>query len=112
MSKITQSDLDKLAVKELEEVIKMAQSTILVKKDQEIEQLQTKFKEMAAQHGYSVNEVIGSAPAKKKGAAGGALPPKYRDPDNPDNTWSGRGRKPGWLNQRLDAGATLEDFAI
>ena len=37
---------------------------------------------------------------------------KYRNPDNADQTWSGRGLKPKWLNEKLVAGATLEEMLI
>ena len=42
----------------------------------------------------------------------GKLPPKYRDPHNPQNTWAGRGKRPKWLQRKLDDGALLEDFSI
>jgi DNA-binding protein H-NS len=35
---------------------------------------------------------------------------KYRDEEG--NTWSGRGKHPGWLTEKLDAGHTLEEFLI
>ena len=35
---------------------------------------------------------------------------KYRDGDG--NTWSGRGKHPGWLTEKLDAGHTLEEFLV
>lgn len=38
--------------------------------------------------------------------------PVYRDPDNQFNTWNGRGRKPGWLQQALDRGLDLDDLKI
>ena len=38
--------------------------------------------------------------------------PKYRDPEKPENTWAGRGKQPGWLKEKLDAGASLDDFLI
>ncbi len=38
--------------------------------------------------------------------------PKYRDPTKPENTWAGRGKQPGWLKEKIDAGASLEDFLI
>lgn len=38
--------------------------------------------------------------------------PKYRDPANHAQTWSGRGAAPKWLQAQLDAGAKLEEFAI
>lgn len=38
--------------------------------------------------------------------------PKYRDPAKPENTWAGRGKQPGWLKEKLEAGASLEDFLV
>jgi DNA-binding protein H-NS len=37
---------------------------------------------------------------------------KYRNPDNPAQTWTGNGRKPAWLVDALASGKTLEDFAV
>ncbi|KAK42937.1 DNA-binding protein [Caballeronia jiangsuensis] len=38
--------------------------------------------------------------------------PRYRDPANPFNTWSGRGKRPDWLKAYLEQGAQLSDFEI
>jgi DNA-binding protein H-NS len=38
--------------------------------------------------------------------------PKYRNPDNPAETWAGRGLKPRWLAAALKAGKKLEDFSL
>ncbi|WP_312010221.1 H-NS histone family protein [Bradyrhizobium cenepequi] len=38
--------------------------------------------------------------------------PKYRNPKNPGETWSGRGKRPRWLAKRLVAGSKLNDFLI
>ena len=38
--------------------------------------------------------------------------PKYRNPQVPSETWSGRGKTPRWLMAALKAGHKLEDFAI
>lgn len=35
---------------------------------------------------------------------------KYVNPDNHFESWTGKGRKPGWLLNKLATGATLEDF--
>jgi DNA-binding protein H-NS len=44
--------------------------------------------------------------------AGGKIAPKYRNPDNPSETWAGRGLRPRWLAAALKAGKMLEHFAI
>ncbi len=38
--------------------------------------------------------------------------PKYRNPDDPDQTWSGRGRMALWLREKIEAGGKLEDFLV
>jgi DNA-binding protein H-NS len=38
--------------------------------------------------------------------------PKYQNPNNPAETWSGRGRKPLWVKQQLRAGKKLDRLLI
>ena len=45
------------------------------------------------------------APRKKATA-------RYRNPDNPAETWAGRGRAPRWVQAALAEGQTLDDLAI
>lgn len=39
-------------------------------------------------------------------------PPKYRNPDNPEETWHGRGPRPGWMADLIEAGRNQEEFLI
>jgi DNA-binding protein H-NS len=50
-----------------------------------------------------------------KGARGGprgSVAPKYRNPENPAETWAGRGLKPRWLAAAIKRGKKLDDFLI
>ena len=38
--------------------------------------------------------------------------PKYRNPDQPSEKWSGRGKQPRWLTAQLRSGKRIEDFLI
>ena len=38
--------------------------------------------------------------------------PKYQNPKEPSETWSGRGKQPRWLSAELKAGRRIEEFAI
>lgn len=42
----------------------------------------------------------------------GKVAPKYRNPENPNETWAGRGLKPRWLAAALKGGKKLDDFMI
>ena len=40
------------------------------------------------------------------------VPPKYRNPDQPSETWAGRGKRPRWLLKQLKSGKRIDDFRI
>ncbi|KPD13564.1 H-NS family nucleoid-associated regulatory protein [Phaeobacter sp. 11ANDIMAR09] len=65
--------------------------------------------EAAAKFGFSLDEIAGPAKAgskKQKAAA------KYRNPHNPEETWSGRGRKPHWVHSAITSGMDISDLEI
>lgn len=74
----------------------------------ELDALKEKILTIAAASGVSLNALFNPRKEKKKREA----KPKYRNPDDPSATWSGRGKPPVWLQDKLDAGAAKEDFAI
>jgi len=72
---------------------------LIAQRRQTLEQL----KQQIALLGFSADEL---APKKKRNGASNY----YRDPENPDHTWSGRGEQPGWLWDKLEQGQSLENF--
>ena len=38
--------------------------------------------------------------------------PKFRNPDAPGETWTGRGRQPRWLTQQLISGKRMEELKV
>jgi DNA-binding protein H-NS len=38
--------------------------------------------------------------------------PKFRNPDQPSQTWAGRGRQPRWLTAHLRSGKRIDDLRI
>ena len=83
-----------------------------------------KMKKLAAEEGFSLNEVVaGKKPSSSAASATAApkratrasvkkkkLPPKYFHPDNPSIGWSGRGRKPHWVIDWTNQGRPLEEL--
>jgi DNA-binding protein H-NS len=49
-------------------------------------------------------------PPKQKKASGGTA--RYRDPDDPSQTYNGKGKYPAWLAEKLDAGHKIEEFKV
>jgi DNA-binding protein H-NS len=38
--------------------------------------------------------------------------PKYRNPERPSETWSGRGRQPHWVGAQLRSGKKVDELLI
>ena len=62
---------------------------------------------MATKAGFSIDELFGKSKRKRPPVA-----PKYRNPEKPSETWSGRGRQPLWIKEQLEAGKSIDDFLI
>lgn len=100
-------DLDKMNLAELKSLITQAQALIGKKEREERQALVQEMRELAAKRGFRLEDVLQSseAPApSKRSRSRGAAKPKYRHPENPDITWSGRGRKPKWIEEAESKG--------
>jgi DNA-binding protein H-NS len=83
---------------------------MIAKQNSERAALRDKMAAMAKSHGLTIDELFGK---NGRGKGNGSVPPKYRDPKNPANSWSGRGRMARWLVAALKGGkAKKEDFLI
>jgi len=72
-------------------------------------------KKIIAEFGLSARDLgLGGSAAgsKKSGDARASVAIKYRDPQNPANTWTGRGKPPRWLADAIAAGKNKAAFLI
>ena len=101
-------NVDKMSLKDLIELDSRVKKAIVSAKERERTETRQKLLEMAEQSGFSVTELFGGT----RGGKGGKVAVKYRNRDNPSETWTGRGRQPKWLSAALKKGAKLQDFAL
>lgn len=66
------------------------------------------LEDVAKSHGYSLGELLGTKAGRKRAPA----KPKYANPANKSETWTGRGRRPRWVEAALKSGKSLDDLAI
>ena len=85
-----------------------------------------KMAAIARQNGFELHELMTTTgtgqfgkseartrPTKRKSAPRRAkVAPKYQNPNDSTQTWTGRGRQPLWVKDLLDNGATLTDLMI
>lgn len=106
-------DLNKLTIPELEALIEQAAALIETKRAEALVTAKAEIEKIAATTGYSVEELLGLRATKpKKAVARKPVADKYRNPKDHTQTWSGRGKRPKWLQEILDKGGKLENFLI
>jgi DNA-binding protein H-NS len=102
-------NVDKLSLKDLIELEGKVKKAIVSAREREKNEIRQEMMALAAKRGLSLNEILGTGRTSK---AGGKVAVKYRNPDNPTDTWTGRGRQPKWLVAALKKGAKLDDFSV
>lgn len=105
------SDYTTLSELELAGVIESAQRALREKMDHKRKDVILQIKELASSINVNV-EIVDNAPTKISGRKGSKVAPKYQNPYNNAQTWTGRGMKPKWLSSMLDAGRSIEEFEI
>ena len=104
------SDLEKMSYGELAEMEREVARLKVGKQSAEREALREKLGDMAKEHGFDIRELFGKG-GRRMGK--GTVAVKYRDPKNPENTWTGRGRMPRWMTAATKGNkAKKEDFLI
>lgn len=107
--------LDTLDADELRQVQKRIEVLISGYQDRKRREAIAAAEQAANEHGFKLNELFEDGkPSKprKVGAVRSTAPAKYRNPDDPQQTWNGLGRRPTWVRQALEAGRSLDDLAV
>ncbi len=101
-------DLSDLSLKELKalhaQVAREIDGYVERKKREAVKELE----DVAKSLGYSLDELVSAKTVRKRAPA----KPKYANPANKSETWTGRGRRPRWVDAALKSGKTLDDLAI
>lgn len=110
MAKTGGIDLTKLSIEELQALARDIEEEIVSRREADRERVLAQMRELAGTLGMTLEEVL-----RQERGRGAKVPAssvvKYRHPENPVLTWSGRGKRPQWINEWLAAGRTLEELA-
>ncbi|WP_170327167.1 H-NS histone family protein [Ruegeria arenilitoris] len=101
--------LEKMSRKELLELRDQVEAALKSAEKRERKEALQAAEKAAAEFGFSLSELSDGAAKPSKSAKTRA---KYKNPANPEQTWSGRGRKPQWVHEALNAGADIADLEI
>lgn len=105
-------DIKNLNHNQLADLIAKAQARQGEMSKERITKVREQIQAILKKEGLTLDEVFPSRGAAKSKRAGTTVAAKFRDPANPENTWSGRGKRPRWFNDALKAGKKEKDLLI
>ncbi len=100
------AQLEKMTVKELRDLKSRIDSAIVSRQSKDRTELKQKMQALAEEAGLSLDDVFGGA--RRGGRGKGSVAVKYRHPDDSSMTWTGRGRRPKWL----EGVSNIEKFRV
>lgn len=83
---------------------------VLIKKTEKSEKadLRKQMEALAKKSGFTFDEIAMESKISKKAK----VKPKYANPNDPAQTWAGRGRKPKWVVAELLSGTDIDNLLI
>jgi len=102
-------DLNGLSPNELDALIAKAEETKRKLHRERITEVRRKVAQLAKDEGYSIEELFGAGGGRRSKSASG---PKFANPADPSQTWTGRGKRPGWFKDALASGVSQDSMLI
>lgn len=106
---MSQIDIDDLSLTELKVLQKKVAKAIEGYEERQKTQALAALEAKAREMGFSLSELTGApqGKSKRKPAA-----PKYRHPEDPTVTWTGKGRQPAWFKSAVTSGVSPDDLLV
>lgn len=110
-------DFDAMSMEELRALRVRLDRAIASFEDRKRREALAAIEAAAREHGFALADLTGKGGRGRRGTAAGSSPrtsgeAKYANPDEPSMTWSGRGRRPRWVSEKIESGKSLDDMAI
>jgi DNA-binding protein H-NS len=103
----TMIDLENMSLDDLKKLSRDVEKAIASFEERKRKEARKAMEKVARDFGLSVEEVIGVQKSPSRSSKSAA---KYRNPANPSDTWSGRGRQPGWYKDAIAKGKSPDSM--
>ena len=105
-AKMDERILTEMALDELWALHQSVASILASRLETEKSKLEDRLRQLGAEDA-ALN--LAERPARRRYPA---VLPKFRNPAEPHQTWSGRGKRPHWVTELLDAGRSIQDLQV
>ena len=120
-TKMAKYDLKSMSVQELKSLSKKVERELAGRDKRQRKEALKVVRDKAKAMGYSLDELrpggeggktVTPSDTTPRPKSRAPAPPKYRNKDNPEQTWSGRGRPPAWIKEAREKGIDIETMRI
>lgn len=107
-----QMNLETLDRSELEKLISDVESALVVARNRDRQAALKAAESAAAEFGFALHELDDEAFLAKKARLRKPSKPRFANPEDVTQTWTGKGRQPAWYKAAIEAGKTPADLEI
>jgi len=105
-------DLTSMSRAALETLKSDVESALVEVAEKEKQAARDAAEKAVAAFGYSLADITGNGLKGRKGGAKSLSSPKYRNPENAEQTWTGKGRQPQWFKAAIATGQSPDAMEI
>jgi len=111
-------ELKSMSRKELEKLLIKVEKALTAARARDQRDARKAAQKAAAEFGFSLGDIsedakpIAKKPKAKTKLAKKSAKPKYANPTDKTQTWTGKGRQPNWYRAEVETGTAPEDMAI
>jgi DNA-binding protein H-NS len=98
-------DLNVFSVADLNKLTISIEKELKARKGQILKDARAEVREIEKKYDLAIEDILATKLSK-------SVEPKYRNPNNSEETWTGRGKKPLWIETLLSQGTPIEHLMI
>ncbi|MYM93708.1 H-NS histone family protein [Duganella vulcania] len=104
-------DLSNMSSADLRNLQEQVKRELKQRESQDLAKAREQILAIAQSVGVPLKELVGSGSGGTR-AKTGSVAPRYRNPADPSQLWTGRGRQPKWVKEWVDAGKDIAGLKV
>ena len=105
-------DLNTMSLRDLRDLQARVARAIATYEERRKRETLAEVEELVRERGFTLADLTGVRPARKRGAGKAPVTGGFANPANPAEVWGGRGRRPRWFTEAVAAGRDPESMRL
>lgn len=105
-------DLSNMSSADLRNLQEQVKRELKQREGQDLAKAREQILAIAQSVGVPLKDLVGGVGPGRTGRKTGTVAPRYRNPADESQQWTGRGRQPKWVKEWLDAGKDIAGLKV